>query len=394
MQMDPIALRHIKKRFFDGTHRVQGPEETYASVKPLMEQIGVREVIDVTHLDRLGLPVFCAIRPRAAHGATAFHAGKGKEPILAEISAMMEAVERFSAEYRRDHMEHASYEELGIKRALDPHDLILPRQVEVGEKLHWTPSWDLLNEEPIHVPSNAVFHPYDTLGMFQPLFRSDTNGLASGNVIEEAILHGVLEVVERDALSLAERDGSLGRRLLLENDGPARQMMEMFEDHGIDIHLWILNGKTRLPTVAAAADDTATRDPAMLVIGSGTHTSPEIAALRALTEVAQSRGSYLQGGRNDPVRERFLEKAGYERLKRLNKMWFADAEEIDITEVPDLSTRYIDNDITICLKEIEPHCERVLVCDLTRTVVPVVRVIIPGFEVSYMDSKRSRRRTA
>jgi ribosomal protein S12 methylthiotransferase accessory factor len=393
MQMDPIALRHIKKRFFDGTHRVQAPEETYATVKPLMERIGVHEVVDITHLDRLGLPVFCAIRPRAAHGATAFHAGKGKEPILAEISAMMEAVERFSAEHRGDHMEVSSYEELGIKRALDPHDLILPRRVEIGEKLHWTPSWDLLNEEPIHVPSNAVYHPYDTLGLVNPLFRSDTNGLASGNVIEEAILHAMLEVVERDDLSTAERDRNLGRRLILEREGPAREMMAMFEDHGIDIRLWILNGKTRLPTVAAAADDTVTRDPAMQVIGSGTHTSPEIAALRALTEVAQSRGSYLQGGRNDPFREKFLRKAGYDRLKRLNKMWFADAEEVDIKEVPDLSTEYIDKDITVCLEEIEPHCERVLVCDLTRTVVPVVRVIIPGFEVSYMDSTRRRSST-
>jgi putative methanogenesis marker protein 1 len=392
--MDPIALRHIRKRFFDGTHRVQSPEETYAMVKPLMEQIGVHEVIDVTRLDRLGLPVFCAIRPRAASGATAVHAGKGKEPILAEISAMMEAVERFSAEYRGDHMEVTSYEELGIKRALDPYDLILPRRVEIGEKLHWTPSWDLLNEEPIHVPSNAVYHPYDSMGMVNPLFRSDTNGLASGNVIEEAILHALLEVVERDALSTAEQDRSLGRRLILEKDGPAREMMAMFEDHGIDIHLWILDGKTRLPTVAAAADDTVTKDPAMLVIGSGTHTSPEIAALRALTEVAQSRGSYLHGGRNEPFREQFMRKAGYERLKRLNKMWFADGEEIDIREVPDLSTEYIDEDIAVCLQEIESHCDRVLVCDLTRTAVPVVRVIIPGLEVSYMDNTRSRRRTA
>jgi ribosomal protein S12 methylthiotransferase accessory factor len=390
--MDPIALRHIKKRFFDGTHRVQGPEETHASVQPLMEGIGVQEIIDITHLDRLGLPVFCAIRPRAAQGATAFHAGKGKEPILAEISAMMEAVERFSAEYRGDHMEVTSYEELGIKRALDPHDLILPRPLEIGEKLHWTESWDLLNEEPIHVPSNAVFHPYDTMGMVQPLFRSDTNGLASGNAIEEAILHAILEVVERDALSLAEQDRSLGRRLLLENNGPAREMMEMFDDHGIDIHLWLLNGKTGLPTVAAAADDTVTRDPAMLVIGSGTHTSPEIAALRALTEVAQSRGSYLQGGRNDSFRDRFLKQAGYDRMKRLNRMWFADADEIGIGEIPDLSTEYIDADIAVCLKEIEPHCERVLVCDLSRTAIPVVRVIMPGFEISYMDSTRTHRR--
>ena len=30
---------------------------------------------------------------------------------------------------------------------------------------------------------------------------------------------------------------------------------------GIDIHLWLLDGKTPIPTVAAAADDTVTKDP-------------------------------------------------------------------------------------------------------------------------------------
>ncbi|KAF5039723.1 YcaO cyclodehydratase, ATP-ad Mg2+-binding [anaerobic digester metagenome] len=128
----------------------------------------------------------------------------------------------------------------------------------------------------------------------------------------------------------------------------------------------------------------------MLVMGSGTHLSPEIAALRALTEVAQSRGSYLQGGANDPQREMVIRKAGYERLKRINRIWFADAETVDITAVPDASTRRFDLDIQQVLEEIGPHTDRVCVCDLSRTAVPVVRVVVPGFEVSYMDPGRKR----
>ncbi|HNQ34025.1 MAG TPA: YcaO-related McrA-glycine thioamidation protein [Methanoculleus sp.] len=385
-----IMIHPVEKLYFDGTHRSRSPEETYAAVEPLMAEIGVTEIVDVTPLDRLGIPVFTAVRPGAARGAARVHAGKGKEPIHARVSAMMEALERYCAEYRGDRMEYATYEEIGPGRAVHPEDLFVPRKLEQGEKLHWTPVWDILNDEEAYVPSNAVFHPYDSLGMAVPLFRSDSNGLASGNVMEEAILHALFEVIERDALSLAEQRHDLGHRLTIGNDCAAREVLDRFEENGIEIHLWLLDGKTGIPTVAAAADDTVTRDPAMIVIGSGTHACPEIAALRALTEVAQSRGSYLQGGRTDPQREMVIRKAGYERLKRINRMWFADAEAVDIRDIPDVSTNRFDLDIERALQEISPYADRVCVCDLSRTPVPVVRVVVPGFEVSYMDPDRKR----
>jgi len=385
-----ITIRPVEKLYFDGTHRSRSPEETRAAVEPLMAEIGVTEIIDVTPLDRLGIPVFSAVRPGAARGGVRVHAGKGKEPIHARVSAMMEALERYCAEYRGDRMEYATYEEIGPGRAMHPEDLLLPRKLEQGEKVHWTPTWDILNDGEVYVPSNAVFHPYDSLGMAVPLFRSDSNGLASGNVIEEAILHALFEVIERDALSIADQEHDLGRRLTIGTGCAAREILDRFEENGIDIHLWLLAGKTGIPTVAAAADDTVTKDPAMLVIGSGTHTCPEIAALRALTEVAQSRGSYLQGGRNDPQREMIIRKAGYDRLKRINRMWFADADAVDIRDVPDLSTRRFDLDIGRVLEEVRPYTDRVCVCDLSRTPVPVVRAIIPGFEISYMDPDRKR----
>ncbi|HOZ42597.1 MAG TPA: YcaO-related McrA-glycine thioamidation protein [Methanoculleus sp.] len=385
-----IMIHPVEKLYFDGTHRSRSPEETYAAVEPLMAEIGVTEIVDVTPLDRIGIPVFTAVRPGAARGAARVHAGKGKEPIHARVSAMMEALERYCAEYRGDRMEYATYEEIGPGRAVHPEDLFVPRKLEQGEKLHWTPVWDILNDEEAYVPSNAVFHPYDSLGMAVPLFRSDSNGLASGNVMEEAILHALFEVIERDALSLAEQRHDLGHRLTIGNDCAAREVLDRFEENGIEIHLWLLDGKTGIPTVAAAADDTVTRDPAMIVIGSGTHACPEIAALRALTEVAQSRGSYLQGGRTDPQREMVIRKAGYERLKRINRMWFADAEAVDIRDIPDVSTNRFDLDIERALQEISPYADRVCVCDLSRTPVPVVRVVVPGFEVSYMDPDRKR----
>ncbi len=390
--MNTIPIKHIKIHFFDGTYRIKAPEDTYRDIRDIMDEIGVTDITDITSVDRLGIPVYCAVRPRATRGASKVYWGKGKELIHAEVSAMMEAIERFSAEYNGSQLKLASYEELGLTNAVDPHDLILPKRLEIGEKIHWTLTRDILNGEDIYVPSNAVYHPYDPLGMANQLFRSDSNGLASGNVIEEAILHAIYEVIERDALSIAERRRSLGKRLTITHDCPARHLLETFENNGIKINLWLLDGKTKIPTVAAAADDTVTKDPTMLVIGSGTHANPEIAALRALSEVAQSRASELHLEHENIVnisrRRQIIEKAGYERMKRINRMWFAEAGEIDINTVPDLSSEYLDENIADALEEISHHAERICVCDMSKTKIPVVRVIIPGFEISYMDGSR------
>ena len=386
------TLRRVQKHYFDGTHRVKAPEETLSIVEPLMGGVGVEEITDITHVDRLGIPCFTAFRPRAARGGVRHHAGKGKDPVQAKVSSLMEAVERYSGEYHGDPMEFASYEEIGIHRAIDPEDLILPRPLEQGEKLHWSPSYDLLRDEEIFVPSNAVFHPYDTLGMTIPLFASDTSGLASGNVMEEAILHALLEVMERDAMSQAEQARSMGTRLEIDLDCPAKEVQDRFESCGIEIHLWLLKGRTGIPTVAAAGDDTVTRDPALLVMGSGTHPDPAIAALRALTELAQSRASQLHGGRENPGRSQLIAKAGYDRLKRINREWFADAPAVSLSALDNLATPFVDEDIRVVLEELKPHVERVCVCNLSRTEIPVVRVIVPGLEISHVNRERVKRK--
>ncbi|KQC05412.1 MAG: hypothetical protein APR53_07675 [Methanoculleus sp. SDB] len=388
--MNIPTIREVSKQFFNGTHRALTPEETCRIVRPLMPAIGIAEMLDLTPFDRLGIPVAATIRPRAARSVETLRAGAGTDPIFARIAAIMAAIERYSAEYRGQHMHFASHEELGLTRSVDPRDLILPRPVTMGEQVHWTPSWDLLNEEEIAVPSNAVYHPYDPMGMGQVLFQSDDIGLAGGMEPEEAILHGMLEVVERDALSTAERARHLGTRITVDRDGPAWRLLDIFAGAGIEMHLWLLSGRTGIPAVAASADDTVSKDPALLVTGTAAHTDPEIAVIRALLEVARSRAVYLHGGRVDAIREAFARKAGYERLKRINRLWYAPGDETELSAISSLSTERFDLDIARCLDEIGAHADRVCVADLTSTAVPVVRVIIPGFEVSYTDTSRIR----
>jgi len=67
--------------------------------------------------------------------------------------------------------------------------------------------------------SGGGFHPYSRKNQ---LFRTNTNGLAVGNLFEEAILHGLMEVIERDSWSLFEHGTLKGRDLNIgsEMNGP------------------------------------------------------------------------------------------------------------------------------------------------------------------------------
>jgi ribosomal protein S12 methylthiotransferase accessory factor len=385
-----VEIGDGEKRFFLGPHRVKEPGETVADMEPLMRDVGALDLIDCTERDRHGIPCFAVIRRRTGVAHPQAHMGKGITPEEAKASAMATAIERFSAEYRGDPMKLALYEEIGINRAVDPADLIIARPMEAGERIHWSPGFDLLEKSEVWVPSNAVFLPYNTLGEAKGLFASDPNGLAAGNTRDEAILSGLLEVLERDALSRAERTHSMGKRISVKEPGPVRDLLGRYERAGMEITLWLLDGRTRVPTVAAAADDPVTRDPAFLVIGAGSHPSPQAAAIQALTEVAQRRAVRIQGASEE--REAFVQRIGYDRMKRLNREWFAPAESVDFANLPDLSTPTIGGDIRLILSELGGKVERACVCDLTRTKVPVVRVIVPGLEVSSINKERVRRR--
>jgi ribosomal protein S12 methylthiotransferase accessory factor len=114
--------------------------------------------------------------------------------------------------------------------------------------------------------------------------------------------------------------------------------------------------------------------------------------LRALTDLALRRATQLHGERDYPGRDALLQKAGYERLKRMNREWFVSGPAVPLSSLNNVSTPFIDDDIRVILDGLKPHAHRVCVYDLSRTPVPVVRVIVPGLEVSYVNPGRVRKR--
>lgn len=388
-------FRDIPVRYIGCTHRAVRPSETLKAFRDKLSRIGVTRITEITHLDRIGIPVFSAIRPTAEDGAVSIYAGKGATRTQARASAMMEAFERYSAERKPEDETFTSRPE--ECDGLDPESLILPGSADLESELEWINARTLTSDEEVPVPANAVFHPYNPLEGCTSLFRSNTNGLASGNAMEEAIFHGLMEVIERDAWSLFE--ARRGPKVEVDCSGTDNDiisgLLEKFHAAGVEVTLVDLTADTGVATVAAVADDTVLRDPALLTMGVGTHLDPEIAVIRALTEVAQSRATQIHGTREDTVRAEFMRRAGYERMKRLNRHWFSEPEDtITLDEMEDLSTRSFRGDLEITLRKLhEAGLKDVFYVDLTRDVgVPVVRVIVPGLEVFSVDPERVGRR--
>jgi ribosomal protein S12 methylthiotransferase accessory factor len=400
-----MKLKSCIKGYKAGTHRAVPPEETFARVDPRLPAAGVTRVADITGLDRIGIPVFSSIRPTAEGGAISVYNGKGTTAAEAKVSAMMEAIERYSAEVGDRELLVDSYAELYAREharehVLNPRTLILPDYVRDVEtvRIPWVKGYDLMKEEEIYVPANAVFHPlpphYDRVR----LFRTNTNGLAGGNELEEAIFHGLAEVIERDAWSLVEITRRPGPAVEIDGGGgDIRALIDKFLNAGVSVLVRDITSDIGVPTFAAVSDDIMLKDPSLLTIGMGTHTDAHVAIKRAITEVAQSRLTQIHGAREDTTTADMRRVMGYEWMRKQNQHWFeiAESEDLDTAEAFSQDNDDFLDDITHVLTRLRAvGLERVIVVDLTREEigVPVVRVIVPGLEVFGIDGERIGRR--
>ncbi len=392
-----MMLNRCPKCSPDTGIRTVPPEETLRRIMPLLDKAGMSMPEDITSVDNLGIPVFSVDRQRTAEGKPKYYNGKGVTLEQAKASAVMEAIERYSAEQQEsDGVVVGTYETAsGAMYTVDPAELILPLNtldVYRYKDIAWTQGFEMFRGKNILVPACAVYYPYFPKDDFQ-LFRWHTNGIASGNTLEEAILHALFEAIERDAWSIAEyRDRTYADIHVRDRDSVPGQLIQKFEDQGIEIHLKDLTSDLGIPTIGAAADDTRTKDPEMLTIGVGTHLNPEIAAIRALTEVAQSRTTHKHGMKINAQLQKTSRELGYQKIKEINHMWYGrNGTQTCLEDMEDLSTPYVLDDIEVVLNRLmECGFDKVIAMDLTRPElgVPAVRMIVPGLEVWTMDNER------
>ena len=388
-----IELQSSPKVYTGWTERSCTPEETLKRIEHLVPDAGITRVADITDLDRIGIPVYSCIRPTAADGAISVYNGKGGTPEEARVAGIMEGIERYSAESVPRDIANLPYSTIRrTENAVDPVDLILPRETDPDLNVPWVDGWDITNNESVKVPLCAVIHPNPF--SYPSLFRTSSNGIASGNTLEEALFYALTEVIERDSWSLVETTRDTGPKL---TDLPPRaeEMLQKFTAAGIEVTLRDITSDVGIPTIAAVSDDIELKDPRLLTIGMGTHTNPEIAMIRALSEVAQSRATQIHGAREDATLAEFREMMGYDRVKRMNAYWFKGDTYRPAPEIKNHASDDFKTDVEHIVSRLSgAGLDRVIVFDLTDPVlqVPVVRVVVPGLECYTIDNERKGER--
>ena len=227
-----------------------------------------------------------------------------------KVVSVLEAVERYAGLRPRSKrtMVRASYNQLTrqTQPALDPTTLGLhsPEQYEYYKQNHicrqlvpyhpdltcnWVWGYSYQNQSPILVPEHCAYYGLPT-NAENPVFVFDvSNGCALGNCLEEAIFHGILEVVERDAFLLTWYAQLELPRLNLSSvtDPTVRLLLEHLKYHtGYTIHVFNATLDHAIPCLYLLGIDEQNRaGMPKAYVAAGSHLHPEQALLKALREL-------------------------------------------------------------------------------------------------------------
>lgn len=290
--------------------------------------------------------------------------GKGLTIGQNMASAGFEFFERYCARMRPgDVPTEASYEEVSDK-AVDPHlfDLGLS-SYHPKIKIDWVRGFSLTKKIPSLVPANLVFLPYRTEESEKYIVLSDSNGLASGNNLEEAILHALLEVIERDQVNISEYNRFPFRRIVPESvPEVCHPLLNNLKAKGFLVHL--LSGYSDLPVPFMAVYLQHRKIRSRCAVAYGTYPDPTIALERALTEAVQmlppsaSHKAWFESGSPQFFQSPF-------------------PEEIHFSAIRNLATNDVRENIENCVSILKEIGSEVFVVDLSRPDIPfpTVRVL-------------------
>ena len=309
--------------------------------------------------------------------------GKGVTDAQAVVSACLEFIERQCSKLRStDLLIEASYVDVA-SHARDPRLFCLSPEISFDPTwvIDWIWGYSLTESEAVLVPANLVFLPYVTDRKNKFIALNDSNGLASGNNLEEAILHGIMEVVERDAIMIDEYNNLPRKDIAIEG---------LATDIGAVLASLAVNGytcsfkcaMTDLPIPVVSAFLRHAEDPANCCAAFGCYLEPQLAFSRALTEAVQllppsiNQGEWFAAG----AAERYAARS---------------ATVMGIDEFENLATDDLKENIERSVAILKEFGSEVIVVDLSLPDVsfPAVRVLATGLQplLHKGDMRLSRR---
>jgi len=387
-----------KIHFFDGDHRTVSPESSLERTKHLVGKLGL--IASLQRIDTetdLKLPVFASYSTLKEAQAgmqpeLRLHCGKGVGEAQSKASAVFEAIERycaatsgteavFEASWRELETQTTSMENLSPP-SYEHCDLCRGtcRKLSMEMTIEWVEGVSLGMSGTVAIPANMIFMPYrpGISSNCTPFMGSDSNGLAAGNNMEEAIFHAVCEVIERDAVACLHH-ASLPSVRIIPDRGKnhlLEKVLDECKDKNLQMHLLYLP-HALIHTVLAVVIDTQTANRPFYVTGSSAHPDPEMAILRAVTEANHVRVGVRHGFSSD--RQSFDRR----RYDLDGVLRYAKTDQrIVMTDLADLSTDDVTTDIEFCLERLKSEGSDIWLYNLTQPGVdiPVVRVVCPGLQ--------------
>ena len=315
----PITLRSRPKVFTaDGGHRICSPEETLERYLHLVDPVtgAASDLRPVAGRDHPMRPVYSAAwkacpidREPTADGFRRLALGKGRTIAQARAGAVCEALERYSASWHGDEpVVHGAWADVDgaihpdalqlfsvrqyarraeYNRGLSDPRMHVPPPFDESASIDWTPAWSLTHQRRRHLPT-AYCHSSRPRLLAEDGIRFDPNGHAAGNCLEEAILQGLLERIERDAVGIwwYARTRRAAFDLAALGVPWFCALREHYAEQGF--RLWALDLTTDLGIpVCAALVRRGVGAAAQHCIGFGAHVDVGLAVQRALTELNQ-----------------------------------------------------------------------------------------------------------
>ncbi|BCG05307.1 hypothetical protein PPGU19_098750 (plasmid) [Paraburkholderia sp. PGU19] len=326
--------------------------------------------------------------------------GKGRTDEQARVSALCETLERFSGVYQGDEasiranmrnlraiasmgdglpihindLQQFSERQFAQRDALnaltDDVRKQVPRRFSADDVIDWTPAWSLKAGTRRWVPLSYCFAETPDTADGLKFCVHNPNGSAAGSCIEEAILQGLLELIERDATAIwwYNQLPRPGVDLAKFGDPFFDALVREYESLGW--HMWALDitHDLGIPVVVALAENPAT---ARFSIGFGCHLNSRIALQRALTEVNQ----LLDIAADAP--------SPWDAAKLSSKQFLypaAGVAVVDASAWSSIEASDLNDAIEQCMSRLGAAGMEVLVVDKTRPDIglPVVQVIVPG----------------
>lgn len=328
--------------------------------------------------------------------------GKGVTALDAQVGALCEAIERFSGTFQGDEERiRGSLRSLG-ERALDPRESMLydPRQhadrqqwnathaafqhvpppFDEDVEIDWTPVWSLTAKQHRLLPTAMLYYGYEGPGT--DMLCADSNGNAAGSSMADAVLQGLLELVERDAVALwwYNRLTVAGIDLDAFDEPWLSDMRRKYAELGRELWVLDLTADLGVPVMAAVSRRVGgAREN--IVFGFGAHLDPHIALRRAITEQNQMIPAMLGDDVapiGDPDAERWFREATLANQPYLVPDPAATPRtprSYGYREITDISAAV--GDLSAKLAE---RGMQTFVLDQTRPdiALPVVKVIVPG----------------